>query len=294
MAPVNEPDWLSEQFEESRVHLRSVAYRMLGSRSAAEDAVQEAWLRLNRSDTSGVENLRGWLTTVVARVCLDALRSRKGRREDALDVETAEPAATGRQNESDPERDLIVSDSVGVALLTVLDTLEPAERVAYVLHDIFDLSFDEIAPIVSRTPVAARKLASRARQKMQGPSEAPADDPARKKEVIGAFLAASRGGDFAALVALLDPGAILRADAFAVRMGASPEVRGANAVAETFRGRATVATLALLDGAVGAVWQAGGQTRVAFRFTVVEGKVTAIDLLADPGELLKLDITPLS
>jgi RNA polymerase sigma-70 factor, ECF subfamily len=292
---VTEPDSLAERFEEHRVHLRAVAYRMLGSAGGAEDAVQEAWLRLSRSDTGGIENLRGWLTTAVARLCLDALRSRASRREAPLESdEAAGVEAAFRSTSNDPERDLLMSDSVGTALLKVLDTLEPAERVAFVLHDTFDIAFDEIATIVGRTPEAARKLASRARHRMQGADDAPQVDQARKREVIGAFLAASREGDFAALLALLDPAAILRADLFAVRMGAAAQVTGQAAVAETFRGRAKVAQLALLDGAVGAVWQAGGQTRVAFAFTLVDGHIAAIDLIADPETLQKLDITLLS
>ena len=293
---MNTPDWLSERFEEHRGHLRAVAFRILGSTGGADDAVQETWLRLSRADTSDVANLRAWLTTVVSRVCLDLLRSRKARREEALEVDTEAFTAPGRLHAHSPEQDLILADSVGAALLVVLDTLDPAERVAFVLHDMFDLSFDEIAPIVGRSPVAARKLASRARLRMSGANEPFRDVHARKREAIGAFLAASRDGDFAALLALLDPGAVLRADAFAVRMGAAPEVRGAAAVAETFRGRAKVAQLALLDGTVGAVWQAGGETRVAFGFTleVEGGKITAIDLIADPERLQKLDIAPLT
>lgn len=277
------------------MHLRAVAYRTLGSTGGADDAVQEAWLRFTRQDPGGIENLRGWLTTVVARLCLDVLRSRASRREAPLESdESAGMESALTSPEGNPERDLLLTDSVGTALLRVLDTLEPAERVAFVLHDTFDVPFDEIAEIVGRTPESARKLASRARRKMEGAEDAPRADQARKREVIGAFLAASREGDFAALLALLDPAVVLRADAFAVRMGAAAEVLGQAPVAETFRGRAKVAQLALLDGAPGAVWQAGGQVRVAFAFTLVEGRIAAIDLIADPENLQKLEINPLS
>lgn len=292
---MNPPDSLAARFEEHRTHLRAVAYRTLGSTGGADDAVQEAWLRFTRQDPGGIENLRGWLTTVVARLCLDVLRSRASRREAPLESdESAGMESTLTSAEGNPERDLLLTDSVGTALLRVLDTLEPAERVAFVLHDTFDVPFDEIAEIVGRTPESARKLASRARRKMEGAEDAPRADQARKREVIGAFLAASREGDFAALLALLDPAVVLRADAFAVRMGAAAEVLGQAPVAETFRGRAKVAQLALLDGAPGAVWQAGGQVRVAFAFTLVEGRIAAIDLIADPENLQKLEINPLS
>jgi RNA polymerase sigma-70 factor (ECF subfamily) len=281
---VTDPQWLADQFEQHRTHLRGMAHRMLGSPAAAEDAVQEAWLRLSRSDTSGVENLRGWLTTVVARVCLDALRSRKTRREESLEISERPAGAL------DPEHETLLADSIGSALLAVLETLPPAERVAFVLHDSFDLSFEEIAPIVGRTPVAARKLASRARQRMQGPPGIARVDRDRKQEVVSAFLAASRGGELGALLALLDPDAVLRADPVAVRMGAQAEVRGARAVAETFKGRAQAAQLAIVDGAAGAVWWAGGEPRVVFGFTILAGSIVAIDLLADPDRLRLLDL----
>ena len=286
---MGECDWQAQRFEENRGHLRSVAYRMLGSLSEAEDAVQEAWLRLSRSDTEGVENLRGWLTTVVARVCLDVLRSRKSRREEALDADAPEPIAS-RAGESDPEHDVLMADSVGLALLVVLDTLAPAERVAFVLHDMFDLPFDEIAAIVGRSPDAARQLASRARRRVRGTETVPDADRTRQREVVEAFLAASRNGDFGALLTLLDPEVVLRADAAAVLAGAQAEVRGAAAVADTFKGRARVAQLALLDGAVGAVWAPGGRPRVAFGFTIAGSKVVAIELVADPARLEELDV----
>jgi RNA polymerase sigma-70 factor (ECF subfamily) len=264
---------------------------MLGSSSEAEDAVQEAWIRLSRSGTTGVENLGGWMTTIVARICLDMLRSRKSRREESLDTPLAE-AAAGAEPGTDPEREALLADSIGLALLVVLKTLAPAERVAFVLHDMFDLPFDEIAPIVGRSPAAARQLASRARRRVQGIDAAPDADRARQRQVVEAFLAASRGGDFDALLMLLDPGVVLRADEAAVLVGASKEVSGAAAVAATFSGRARVAKLALVDGSVGAVWAPGGQPRVVFAFTIVSGKIVEIDLLADPKRLG--DVTILS
>ena len=228
---MDEHEWLAERFEANRTHLRAVAYRMLGSLSEADDAVQEAWLRLSRSDTSGVENLGGWLTTVVARVCLDMLRSRKSRREEPLDAHVPEPIVS-REDGIDPEHEALLADSVGLALLVVLETLAPAERLAFVLHDMFAVPFDEIAPIVGRSPTAARQLASRARRRVQGAATVPDADLTRQREVVDAFLAASRGGDFDALLAVLDPDVVLRADRAAVPAGASREVRGAAAVAE--------------------------------------------------------------
>src|SRR5437870_5514180 len=224
-------DWLAERFEESRAHLRAVAYRMLGSGSEADDAVQEAWLRVSRSDPSDVENLGGWLTTIVARLCLDMLRSRTARREEPLDADVLGPVV-GREDSTDPEREALLADAVGPALLVVLETLAPSERVAFVLHDMFDLPFDEIAPIVGRTPAAARQLASRARRRVQGAAAVPDADLTRQRAVVDAFLAASRGGDFDALLAVLDPDVVLRADGTAVQAGASKEVRGAAAVAD--------------------------------------------------------------
>jgi RNA polymerase sigma-70 factor (ECF subfamily) len=286
---MNEHEWLAERFEASRTHLRAVAYRMLGSRSEADDAVQEAWLRLSRADTTGVENLGGWLTTVVARVCLDMLRSRRARREEPLDAPVSERPASGGHG-IDAEHEVLLAESVGLALLVVLQTLAPAERVAFVLHDMFDLPFDEIAPIVGRTPTAARQLASRARRRVQAGATVPAADRARQRAVVDAFLAASRGGDFAALLALLDPDVVLRADGAAVQMGASKEVRGAAAVAETLSGRARAARPAIVDGAVGLVWAPGGRPRVAFGFTIGRGKIVAIDLVADPERLGRMSV----
>ncbi len=290
---MDEHEGLAGRFEASRTHLRAVAYRMLGSRSEADDAVQEAWLRLSRSDTSGVENLGGWLTTVVARVCLDMLRSRRSRREEPLETQAPEPIVS-REDGSDPEHEALLADSVGLALLVVLDTLAPAERVAFVLHDMFDLPFDEIAPIVGRSPSAARQLASRARRRVHGAATAPGADRTRQRGLVEAFLAASRRGDFAALLALLDPDVLLRADPAAVRMGASGEVRGAKAVADTFKGRAQVARLALVNGATGLVWAPGGQPRVVFEFTTKGGKIVEIDLVADAERLRQLDLAVLN
>jgi len=284
---MDENDGLADRFEASRNHLRAVAYRMLGSMSEADDAVQEAWLRVSRSGTSGVENLGGWLTTVVARVCLDLLRSRKSRREEPLGVHLQDPIAN-------PEHEALLADSVGLGLLVVLETLAPAERLAFVLHDMFAVPFDEIAPIVGRSPAAARQLASRARRRVQGAAADPDTDRARQREVVDAFLAASRGGDFAALLTLLDPDVVLRADRAAVDMGSSKEVRGAAAVAETFSGRARVARPALVNGAVGAVWTQGGQPRVVFAFTISGGKIVRIDLLADRERLRQIDLAILN
>jgi len=291
---MDEHTWLAERFEENRGHLRAVAYRMLGSQSEADDAVQEAWIRLSRSDTSGVENLRGWLTTVVARLCLDMLRSRTARPEEPLEggAHAPEPIASGDAG-IDPEHDALLAESVGLALLVVLQTLAPAERVAFVLHDMFDLPFDEIASIVGRSPAAARQLASRARRRVKGATTAPDADLARQRQLVDAFLAASRGGDFAALLAVLDPDVVLRADAAAVQMGAAPEVHGAAAVAETFSGRARAARAALVDGAVGLVWAPGGRPRVVFGFTITRGKIVAIDLIADHVRLGQLDLVVL-
>jgi len=289
---MDENEWLAERFEAHRTHLRAVAYRMLGSRSEADDAVQESWLRLSRSDTSVVENLGGWLTTVVARVCLDMLRSRRSRREEPEGAHVPEPIVS-REGGTDPEQEALLADSVGLALLVVLDTLAPAERVAFVLHDMFAVPFDEIAPIVGRSPTAARQLASRARRRVQGAAAVPDADLTRKREVVDAFLAASRGGDFDALLAVLDPDVVLRADSAAVAAGASREVRGARAVAETFKGRARAAQPALVNGAAGAVWAPGGQPRVVFGFTITRGKIVAIDLLSDPAHLAQIDLVVL-
>ncbi|MGZ5292092.1 MAG: sigma-70 family RNA polymerase sigma factor [Actinomycetota bacterium] len=281
--------WLAERFEEHRTHLRAVAYRMLGTTTEADDALQEAWVHLSRSDASGVENLGGWLTTIVARVCLDMLRSRTSRREEPLGAEVPEQVA-GRQRGVDPEEEALLADSVGPALLVVLETLAPAERLAFVLHDLFAVPFDEIAPIVGRSPAAARQLASRARRRVQGATEVPDADRTKQREIVDAFLAASRGGDFDALLAVLDPDVVLRADDAAVLAGASREVRGAAPVAQTFSGRARAARPALVDGVPGLVWAQRGTPQVVFGFTIERGAIVAIDLIADPERFRTSDL----
>jgi RNA polymerase sigma-70 factor (ECF subfamily) len=288
-------DWLAERFEENRSHLRAVAYRMLGSTSEADDAVQEAWLRLSRSDTSAVENLGGWLTTVVGRICLDLLRSRTSRREEPLGVRL--PDSLLGETEG-PEHEALLADAVGPALQVVLETLAPAERLAFVLHDIFGVPFEEIAPIVDRTPAATRQLASRARRRVQGRESSGEADRARQREVVDAFLAASHAGDFGALLAVLDPDVRLRVDEAALQMGAQSgwltrsEFRGANEVAEFFAvRRARAARPALINGEPGIVWAQGGTPRVVFNVTVTDGKITAIDLHADPDHVSQLDVT---
>ncbi len=283
-------EWLANEFEGYRTHLRAVAYRMLGSMSEADDAVQESWLRLSRSDTSSVENLGGWLTTVVARVCLDMLCSRESRREESLDEHVVDPIVSSEDG-IDPEHEALMADSVGLALLVVLDTLNPSERLAFVLHDLFAVPFDEIAPIVGRSPTATRQLASRARRRVQGAATDSDADLTRKREVIEAFLAASRDGDFDSLLTVLDPDVVLRADKAAVDMSASEEIRGSKNVAKQFSGRARAAQPALVNGAIGLVWAPGGQTRVVFDFTIKGRKIVAIDQLADPEHLRKLDLT---
>ena len=290
---MSEHDWLAERFEENRPHLRAVAYRMLGSSAEADDAVQEAWLRLSRTGVGGVENLGGWLTTIVARVSLNMLRSRTLRREEPMD-----PPAIGQPvappNGTDPEHEAVLADSVGLALLVVLDTLTPAERLAFVLHDMFAVPFEEIAPIVERSPVATRQLASRARRRVQeaGPGDPPGEI-SRRREVVAAFLAASREGDFDALLTMLDPDIVLRADNAAAQMGADAEAIGPRAVAGIFSGRAKALRPALIDGAPGAVWTYRGETRVVFAFTFAGGTITAIEQIADPERIARLEVTPL-
>jgi RNA polymerase sigma factor (sigma-70 family) len=275
---MDERDWLTEQFEEHRGHLRAVAYKMLGSLSEADDAVQESWLRLSRSDVSEVENLRAWLTTVVARVSLNVLRSRRTRREEPLDVRVPDPVVT-RDDGTQPEHEALLADSVGLALLVVLDTLGPAERLAFVLHDMFGVPFDEIAGMVDRSPAAARQLASRARRRVRGAE--PRDDAARKREVVSAFLAASKDGDFSALLQLLHPEAVLRYDTAAAQMGSAEDLRGADAVARFLSGKARAARLVLVDGVPGWVWSLHGEPQVVFAFTVEDGVVTSIDIIGD-------------
>ena len=288
---MSEHDWLAERFEENRPHLRAVAYRMLGSSAEADDAVQETWLRLSRAGVGGVENLGGWLTTIVARVSLNMLRSRTLRREEPMD-----PPATGQPvappNGTDPEHEAVLADSVGLALLVVLDTLTPAERLAFVLHDMFAVPFEEIAPIVERSPVATRQLASRARRRVQEARVQPGEI-SRRREVVAAFLAASREGDFDALLTMLDPDIVLRADSAAAQMGADAEAIGPRAVAGIFSGRAKALRPALIDGAPGAVWTYRGETRVVFAFTFTGGTITAIEQIADPERIARFEVIPL-
>lgn len=290
-------DGQARRFEESRAHLRAVAYRMLGSLAEAEDAVQEAWLRFSRSDTSTVENLGGWLTTVVARVCLDQLRSRRSRREEPLAAPAAAPA-TNRAEGIDPEQELLLADSVGLALLVVLETLAPPERLAFVLHDLFGLSFDEIAPIVGRSPAAARQLASRARRRVRG-AEASRDRAAlaQQRQAVEAFLAAARDGDFEALLAVLDPEVVHRVDAVAagglarVTRGAQNVARGALAGAQ--RGRPAPVALALVDGGVGVVLAPRGRLLRAITFVVRGGRIVEMEVLGDPTRLSQLTLAVL-
>jgi len=278
---MREDEWLAEQFEAHRARLRGVAYRMLGSLPEAEDAVQQSWLKLSRADTSGVENLGGWLTTVVARVCLDMLRSRESRREEPLPE-----SIVNRSGGGDPEREALLADSVGLALLVVLDTLPPAERLAFVLHDMFGMSFDEIAPIVERSPDAARQLASRARRRVQGAPAVRDRDLARQREVVDAFLAAVRGGNLDALLAVLDPNVVLRT--------APADVHGAEAVANrAIRGGARAAQRVLVNGAVGVVVAPRGKLMMVLRFTIERGKIVEIDAVADPERLRQLDLAVL-
>ena len=296
---MDERDLLTEGFEAHRDHLRAVAYRMLGSVSEADDAVQEAWLRLNRADASGVQNLGGWLTTVVARVSLDMLRSRASRREEPLDAHLPEQLA-GTADGADPEQQAVLADSVGLALLVVLETLAPAERLAFVLHDLFAVPFEEIAPIVERSPAAARQLASRARRRVQGASPSADADRTHQRAVVNAFLAASRRGDLEGLLAVLDPDVVLRADRSAIAAAAAAaaegapalaaELRGAEAVAGTFFGRAQAVQPALVDSAIGAVYAPGGLPRAVFGLTIDRGRIVAIEVLSDPETLAELDV----
>ncbi len=300
---MDEPGWLTERFEENRPRLRGVAYRMLGSLSEAEDAVQEAWLRLNRIDTATVENLGGWLTTVVSRVCLDMLRSRKSRREEPIGAQVTEPSVM-RGEGADPEGEAVLADSVGVALLVVLDTLTPAERLAFVLHDLFAVPFDEIGSIVGRSPAAAKQLASRARRRVRG-SPAPSDaGRARQREVVEAFLRAARAGDLEGLLAVLDPDAVVRIDA-AARIataaadaaGTAREIRGASAWVKQFvalsRGLRFVQP-ALIDGSVGLILAPRGRLSRALTFTFTNAKVTQLEVIGDPARLRELDIAVLA
>jgi RNA polymerase sigma-70 factor, ECF subfamily len=289
---MNEQEWLAEQFEANRGHLRSVAYRMLGTVSEADDAVQETWLRLSRSDTRDVDNLAGWLTTVVARVCLDLLRSRKSRREESLDAEANNLVASGAAQ--DPEREALLADSVGLALLVVLDTLTPAERLAFVLHDTFAVSFDEIGRIVGRTPAAARQLASRARRRIQGVTSVPNEDLRRQREIVGAFLAALRAGDFEGLLAVLDPDVVVHVDPGAGGPGAPPEIRGARNWAQgaiAFSRMARFVEPALLNGSVGLVFAPRGRLLRALTFRIEDGKIVEVEVIAKPERLNQLELS---
>ena len=292
---MSEHDWLAEQFEEHRPHLRAVAFRMLGSLSEADDAVQEAWLRTSRADASEVENLGGWLTTITARVCLNMLRSRASRREEPLDVRVPEPIVSS-PNGVDPEHEAVLADSVGLALLVVLETLAPAERLAFVLHDMFGVPFDEIAAIAGRTPAAARQLASRGRRRVQGAATTPDTDLAGQRGVVEAFFAAARGGDFEALVAVLDPDVVLRSDGGVGHPASTVMVRGAQAVSErafTFSGLSPYVRPALVNGVAGVVVAPHGRPVSVMAFTVRAGKIVAIDALADPERLRQLDLAVL-
>lgn len=289
---MNEHGWLVDEFEANRANLRAMAYRMLGSLNEAEDAVQESWLRLHHADTSAVEDLSRWLTTVVVRVCLDMLRSRKSRREIPLDTDTLQPIAS-HDAQVDPEQEALLADSVGLALLVVLDTLAPAERVAFVLHDLFAMPFDQIAPLVGRTPTAARKLASRARRRVHGADMVRDADLCRQRDVVEAFLAASRGGDIEALLAVLDPDVVVRTDSAAVSPGVSNEIRGASAVVEQalhFAERARFAQPALVNGSMGVIIAPRGHLLLVAVFKVKDAKIVDIEAIADPARLCRLDL----
>ncbi|MBC7300955.1 MAG: sigma-70 family RNA polymerase sigma factor [Nocardia sp.] len=277
-------DWLVREFEDNRAHLRAVAYRMLGSTSDAEDAVQEAWIRLSRTDVSDVDNLVGWLTTVVSRVSLNVLQRRKSLREDLYGTELVDDGAE-RAGAMAPEQEMLMADSIGSALMVVLDTLGPAERLAFVLHDLFAVPFDEIAAILGRSGAATRQLASRARRRVHGIDEPATVDAGRRREVVEAFLRAARTGRFEDLLELLDPEVVLRADETVVAAGARGEVLGADAVARTFSGRAQGAGFATIDDEPGALWSVGGRARIAFAFTIVGEKIVGIEMIGDPHRL---------
>jgi RNA polymerase sigma-70 factor (ECF subfamily) len=289
---MDETDWLAARFEEQRAHLRAVAYRMLGSLAEADDAVQNSWLRLSRAGPAGVENLAGWLTTVVARECLKMMRARRSRREEPLaDITARSPA--GHHDVSDPEAEALLADSVGPALMVVLDTLGPAERLAFVLHDIFAVPFDEIAVILERSPAASRQLASRARRRVQGATPPPNTDPGRQRQIVEAFLAALRDGDFEALVAVLDPEVLLRDDSAGLPGGAAV-MRGARAVgaqALGFSRSAQFVEPALVNGAMGLAIVPQGRLMGALGFTFSDGKITEIDMISEPGRLQDVDLT---
>ena len=291
MDPVDQ-ELLAAAFEDQRTHLRAVAYRMLGSVHEADDAVQEGWLRLSRSDVSEVENLAAWLTTVVSRICLDHLRSRGNRREDALPEHDADFDLADA--DADPAHDAVLADQVGTALQVVLDTLAPAERLAFVLHDLFAVPFDEVGAVMGRSSAAVRQLASRGRRRVQASDDEQTTAPSERRlqhEVVEAFLTASRDGDLRGLLDVLDPGAVVRADAAAVAFGAQPELHGGDAIAQNFRGRAQAARLVDIDGYAGmAVWLEG-TLRVAMGFVLTDGRISEIELIADPDVLATLDMS---
>jgi RNA polymerase sigma factor (sigma-70 family) len=296
---MSQTDLLTEQFEKNRSHLRAVAYRMLGSLTEADDAVQEAWLKLSRSDASSVENFGGWLTTVVARVCLDMLRARKSRREESLEEHAVAPPVEPavRSRGLDPEQETLLAESVGLALLVVLDTLAPVERITFVLHDLFAVPFEEIATIVGRSPVAARQLASRARRRIQGADTVSGAELTSQRKVVDAFLAALRAGDFNALVAVLDPNVVVHADAVAQPAEAMREIRGAENWARgaiTAARGARAAQPALIDGAVGLVIAPKGRLFRALRFTLTHGKIAKVEVIGDPERLRQLDLAILA
>ncbi|MEV3922024.1 sigma-70 family RNA polymerase sigma factor [Actinomadura coerulea] len=288
---MDEREFLAERFEGHRTHLKAVAYRMLGSLAEADDAVQEAWLKLSRSNAGDIENLGGWLTTVVGRVCLDMLRSRTSRREDPLEQRLPDPVVSATA--TDPEYEALVADSVGLALLVVLQSLTPAERLAFVLHDTFGVPFEDIARIVGRSPAAARQLASRARRRVRGTAPDPERDPARQRAVVDAFNAAANDGDFEALVAVLAPDVVLRADVGAIPGGWTEVVGAENVAGQAIRFRSTTrgqVLHALVNGTAGIVWFQDGRPQSVLAFTVADGRVAAIDILADPGRLAALDL----
>jgi len=285
---VSDDDWLAARFEEHRARLNALAYRMLGSRTEAEDTVQDAWLRVSRSDATGVANLGGWLRTVVSRLCLNVLQSRRARPEVPFDLEALEPIAS-QDERSDPEQEALLADSIGLALHIVLDTLTPSERVAFVLHDMFEVPFEEIAPILDRRAAATRQLASRARRRVHQVDTSAMSDRARHYKIVDAFLAASKNRDFVALLQYLDPSVVLRADQAAVALGAV-EVRGSEQVARSFVGKLGGAKPAMVNGSLGAVWIPGGQPRVVFTFEVSGERITAVELIADRERLQELEL----
>jgi len=286
---MSKQDGLAEQFESYRAHLQAVAYRMLGSLSEADDAVQESWLRLSRSDTHHIENLGGWLTTVVSRVCLDMLRTRKSRREEEIGAQLSE-TLTGHEDGSDPEQEALLAESVGLALLVLLDNLNPSERVTFVLHDVFDIPFNEIAPIVGKSEAATRQIASRARRRIRGIGGKPEAALARQREIVDGFIAAARNGDFDSLVAALDPDVVLRDDR---QTGASRVTRGASALAKQISGRAQASQSALVNGSVGVIAAPRGRLLYVLQFKISHGKIAEVDLISNPARIRQLDLAVL-